>query len=99
MPSVLKLTSRTGYRWQPWFYSGLVAHCYIGLSEGAYSNTETRCTVHAEPTYVFETHSRTQMSQNRTSTTKRDPRERTQSARRTLKLFAISDSWRQTRLL
>src|SRR2546429_5371582 len=27
--------------WQPWFYSGLVAHSYFGLSEGAYSQTRS----------------------------------------------------------
>ena len=33
-PAALRLTSRTGCQWQPWFYLGLVAHCYIRLSEG-----------------------------------------------------------------
>ena len=33
-PAALRLTSRTGCQWQPWFYWGLVAHCYIRLSEG-----------------------------------------------------------------
>ena len=57
---------QNGCRWQPWFYSGLVAHCYVGLSEEAYSCFETRCTRHAGPNDLVETHPRTQVSQSRT---------------------------------
>lgn len=64
--SSLKLTSRTVVRWQPWFYSGLVAHCYVGLSEGPTVDSRLRCTRHTGPNNLLETHPRTQVSQSRT---------------------------------
>jgi hypothetical protein len=57
---------QNGCQWQPWFYSGLVAHCYVGLSEEPTVVFETRCTRHAEPTNLLETYPRTPVSQNRT---------------------------------
>ena len=98
--SALKRTSRTVVRWQPWFYSGLMAHSYVGLSEGAYSWTETRCTRHAEPNFRVETHPRTQVSQNRTRhRRKKIPGTERTRLRNTQELFVASDIWRQTRLL
>src|SRR5215469_7305595 len=61
-----EIHKQNGCRWQPWFYSGLVAHCCIGLSEGPTVTLRLGARMHAEPTYVFETHPRTQVSQNRT---------------------------------
>src|SRR5438034_953737 len=85
--------------WQPWFYSGLVAHSYFGLSEGPIVKLETRCTRHAEPNILLETHPRTPVSQNRTRHCRERSPGRERNQVRDTKLFVTSDIWRRTRLL
>ena len=65
---------------------------------GAYSDSETRCTRHAEPTHVFETHLEPKCRRTGLARQGRS-RGRDSIGPETLKLFVISDNWRQTLLL
>src|SRR2546429_155377 len=75
------------------------SHSYFGLSEGPIVKLETRCTRHAEPNILLETHPRTPVSQNRTRHCRERSPGRERNQVRDTKLFVTSDIWRRTRLL
>jgi len=54
---------------------------------------------HAVPNVFIETHPRTQMSQTEPATAREAPQGGNGIGSETLKLFVVSDIWRQTRLL
>jgi hypothetical protein len=89
---------QNGCQWQPWFYSGLVAHCYVGLSEG--STVILR--LGARGTQSLSSGLRLTSNPSAPEPDSLPPgkiprKGRTRSE--TLKLFAASDIWRRTRLL
>ena len=60
--SVLRPTSKTVVRCQPWFYLRLMAYRFSGYPRGPRVGCETGCPRHAAPNFTVETHSRTRVS-------------------------------------
>src|ERR1700675_133447 len=48
---------------QPWFYLGLVAHCFFRYPRGPRVGCETGCPRHRASNFAVETRSRTRVSQ------------------------------------